>query len=93
MNQLISGIKFLIGNFIRTCSTAEPVENDEDYKRVKAWVIKVGVLYGAFSVFALIEIIYFFSTYEFADVPLAFVYILCTAMLFLFNWGIATLII
>ncbi len=86
------GIKAFIKKFLKDGSTAEPIHDRSDYRRVKKWVKKVRRLY---IVFPILEILMLLLTLPFAkdlEMPL-FGYVILLPMSVLTGWGYATLIL
>lgn len=93
MDKFVLTIKKLIKDYFDSCSSAEPINNPEDYYRVKRWVKKVRKLYIIFTIFALIEIPIFLSIPSWLENLPFLITLLLPFLLILTNWGYATLII
>ena len=74
MKYIIESIKYLVKDFLKTCSLVEPINDLGDYYRMKRWVKKVSVLYAVFSFFSLLVIFFALSHLSLFDFPLLFVY-------------------
>ncbi len=79
-------------NFFAMCSTPEPIKDKSDYRRVKAWLIKICVLYIIFTVIAIV-IIAMPSSSTSAELPSAAASVLVPIVTVLTCWGLATLIV
>ena len=93
MNQMKSVIKALIKQFFDTCSVAEPIENERDYRRVKKWTKKIRRLYTAFAIVALAEMFCLSGIVRLFEIPVIFTYTVVPFTLILTNFGYATLIV
>ncbi len=80
--------------FKKHCSIAEPIHNEEDYRRVKKWVVKVSILEIIFTVIAIIFIGVLISSLLFSesseDKTVYFMLPLLPLFLFWICWGYAT---
>lgn len=91
MNSIIEGIKAILKEFFKQCSTPEPIETVADYRRVKKWVKKAIKLYSVFTVIGFIVIFVAFLIIISNDISIINAFLMC---LFLLTcWGYATLIL
>ncbi len=97
MNSLTQAIKIEIKKFFRIYSSKDEINDLGDYYKVKKWVQKVKVLYGVFSVIALIATIVEFviaCTFEgISEIPPIALCVLLPFFNFFFNWGWASLVL
>lgn len=77
-----------ISVLIHNSKTAEPVENNSDYTRVKRWVNKATALYVVFTIFAIIITVVAIITGSFSG----YIPFLIPFVSILASWGFATII-
>ena len=92
MNFLTS-LKLLLKNSFKSYSTADKIENECDFEKVKKWTSKVLKLYVAFTVIAALEMMLIPILAHIVILPAALAYVLFPFMFLLTNWGYATLIL
>ncbi len=101
LDNLKAAIREFFKRFFATFSTADPINSDEDYYKVKKWIKRTEGLYVLFSILAIFfTFIVTIGAILFNDemgVPVALILFLsCTLMPVMYlitGWGYATLIL
>jgi len=92
MNYLVEAVKMWVQKFFRIYSVPEPIEDSNDYNRVKAWIKKVIILYSLFTGFSIITMIIAISIMSAFDVP-GIAYLILPILDILTAWGYASIIL
>ena len=92
MNYLVEAVKMWVRKFFRIYSVPEPIEDSNDYNRVKAWIKKVIILYSVFTGLSIFFMIIGFSIFSAIDLP-GIIYMLLPILVILTAWGYASIIL
>jgi len=92
MNDFLNAIEKWFKELVAGCARAETINTEEDYRRVKAWVKKVLILYGSFTALFIPIMVIFARFPEILDGEPVLIAII-PIFLLIALWGYATIIL